>query len=38
MEEKKIFEVPEVKTYDRDELDLHIALTGGDSSEPNSGS
>jgi hypothetical protein len=28
MEEKKEFEVPEVTTYDREELDLDIALTG----------
>jgi hypothetical protein len=34
MEEKKVFENPEVTTYDRDELDLDIALTGGDASGP----
>jgi hypothetical protein len=28
MEEKKEFEVPEVTTYDRDELELNLALTG----------
>ena len=28
MEEKKEFEVPEVTTYDKEELDLDIALTG----------
>jgi hypothetical protein len=28
MEEKKEFEVPEVTTYDRDELDLRVAQTG----------
>jgi hypothetical protein len=27
MEEKKVFELPEVTTYDRDELDLQIART-----------
>jgi hypothetical protein len=27
MEEKKEFEVPEVTTFDRDELDLQIART-----------
>jgi hypothetical protein len=30
MEEKKAFEDPEVTSYDRDELDLNIALTGRD--------
>ena len=33
MEEKKEFEVPEVTTYDKEELDLNIALTGGRGSE-----
>jgi hypothetical protein len=33
MEEKKEFEVPEVTTYDRDELDLNIVLTGGEPSD-----
>jgi hypothetical protein len=28
MEEKKIFDEPEVTTYDKEELDLDIALTG----------
>jgi hypothetical protein len=28
MEEKKVFEDPEVTTYDKEELDLNIALTG----------
>jgi hypothetical protein len=28
MEEKKELEVPEVTSYDREELDLNIALTG----------
>jgi hypothetical protein len=27
MEEKKVFEEPEVTTYDREELDLQIART-----------
>jgi hypothetical protein len=27
MEEKKVFEVPEVTTYDREELDLKVART-----------
>jgi hypothetical protein len=35
MEEKKEFEVPEVTTYDREELDLDIALAGdGNNSDP----
>jgi hypothetical protein len=37
MEEKKVFEVPEVTTYDKEELDLNIALTGGNGSEQNGG-
>jgi hypothetical protein len=28
MEEKKVFEEPEVTTYDKEELDLNTALTG----------
>jgi len=28
MEEKKEFEVPEVITYDKEELDLKLAVTG----------
>ena len=28
MEEKKVFEGPEVTTYDREELDLELAVTG----------
>jgi len=28
MEEKKVFEAPEVTTYDQEELDLDIAVTG----------
>jgi hypothetical protein len=28
MEEKKVFEEPEVTSYDRDELDLQISQTG----------
>jgi len=28
MEEKKMFEDPEVTTYDKEELDLDIAITG----------
>jgi hypothetical protein len=28
MEEKKEFEVPEVTSYDREELDLKVAVTG----------
>jgi hypothetical protein len=35
MEEKEMFEDPEVTTYDREELDLNIAVTGSDvSGEP----
>jgi len=30
MEEKKMFEEPEVTSYDKEELDLNIALTGED--------
>ena len=30
MEEKKVFEDPEVTTYDREELDLNIVHTGED--------
>jgi hypothetical protein len=30
MKEKKVFEVPEVTTYDRAELDLPVARTGFD--------
>ena len=37
MEEKKVFEVPEVTTYDKEELDLEVALTGGSGSEQNGG-
>jgi hypothetical protein len=33
MEEKKEFEVPEVTTYERDELDLNIAFTGSRDSD-----
>jgi len=38
MEEKKELEVPEVTTYDRDELDLRIAITGGGGGPTNGGS
>jgi hypothetical protein len=37
MEEKREFEVPEVTTYDKEELDLDIALTGGNGSDPTGG-
>jgi hypothetical protein len=37
MEEKKVFEVPVVTTYDKEELDLNIALTGGNGSDPTGG-
>jgi hypothetical protein len=33
MEEKKEFEVPEVTTYDKEELDLETALTGENESQ-----
>ena len=33
MEEKKVFEDPEVTTYDRDELNLDLALTGDNGSD-----
>jgi hypothetical protein len=31
MEEKKELEVPEVTTYDKEELEVHTAFTGGGS-------
>jgi hypothetical protein len=31
MEEKKVFEVPVVTTYDKEELEVHTAFTGGGS-------
>jgi hypothetical protein len=33
MEKKKAFEEPEVTTYDREELDLEMAITGVNKSE-----
>ena len=34
MEEKEVFEDPEVTTYDREELDLEKAITGIPGSDP----
>jgi hypothetical protein len=28
MEEKRVFELPEVTTYDREELEIHTTFTG----------
>ena len=33
MEEKKVFEAPQVTTYDREELGLDIAITGSTGSD-----
>ena len=37
MEEKKEFEVPEVTSYDKEELDPNMALTGVDVGSDNGG-
>jgi hypothetical protein len=36
MEEKKEYEVPEVTTYDREELELRTIVTGSNGSEQES--
>lgn len=36
MEDKKVFEVPEVTTYDREELELRTVVTGFNGSDRDS--
>jgi hypothetical protein len=38
MEEKREFEVPEVTSYDKEELEIHTAFTGDGSGNPPPGS